>query len=241
MNTEWADHRYSFIIIFFKIFRFLSYYDKGRNMTHWGYYWKIKNSDHVAKSLCDWSNTIDSFRMFNKNNQPIVQMIKDSDRTSITIPAYKLIAKLQDDNSLTVTYDGGSYVIPVEKKTPNYGGYYYFFHCPQCAKRMRKLYCIQGKYLCRKCGNLGYYTQRLRPTERNLHMMFRIERYIKNKGGSVALGSYIDRRPLWMKQRRVKRLTNRLRKYDTKYSDALRTELLSWYPSKRADILMLVE
>lgn len=210
-------------------------------MTHWGYYWKIKNSDHITKSLCDLSDTIDSFKMFNKNNQQIVQMIKDSDRTSMTIPAYKLVAKLQDDNSLSVTYNGGNYVIPVEKKTPNYGGYYYFFHCPQCSKRMRKLYCVKGRYLCRKCGNLGYYTQRLRPTRRNFYMMMRIERYIKNKGGAVGLYGYIEKKPLWMKRRKAEQFSTRLYKYRKKESDALRIELLSWYPSKAASINMLIE
>ena len=71
--------------------------------------------------------------------------------------------------------------------------------------------------------------------------MFRIERYIKNRSGSVALDSYINRKPLWMKQGTVNRLNNRLHKYDKKYGDTLRTELLSWYPSKAASINMLIE
>lgn len=208
--------------------------------THWGYYWKIKRKNYETKALCDWHELIDSFKMF--KNQEMIQLTKESiDRTSITIPRFSLKAILLDNDSLSVTYRDGSYIIPVKKKPCNYGGYYYFFHCPQCSKRMRKLYCIGGKYLCRKCGNLGYYTQRLRPVKRNFHMMMRIERYIRNRGGSVNLSGYIERKPLWMKNRRKEQLSDRLYNYREKESNALRDELLSWYPSKREIILRHIE
>lgn len=211
-------------------------------MTHWGYYWKIKRSDYITKALCDWwPDTLDSFNMFNKKNRAVVQMIKESDRVSITIPSLNLVALLKDDDSLSVTYQDGNYVIPVEKKPCNYGGNYYFFRCPQCSKRMRLLYRKGAKYLCRKCANISYYTQTLRPSERNKYMLIKIERYIKDRGGEVSFDSYVQKKPLNMKQRKVKQLSDRLRKYDKKYINTLRSELISWYPSKTALIYRFIE
>lgn len=194
-------------------------------MTHWGWYWKIKRK-HEPKALCNsWHfSEIDSFRMF--KNKELIQLIKESsNRTSFEIPSYNLKATLLDNDSLNVTYNNGSYIIPVEKKPCNYGGYYYFFHCPKCKIRMRKLYCMQGEYLCRKCLNLGYLTQRLRTSNRHLIMANKIKMILENKSGSL------DRKPPWMKKKTFKNLKDKhFEYYEIKFGMALRNELMTYYP-----------
>ena len=163
-------------------------------MTHWGWYWRVKKQ-HRPKALCSSSRfmEIDSFSMF--RNKEIIRLIKESkDRTALEIPEYNFMATLQDDNSLKVRCNSGSYTIPVERKSCNYGGYYHFFRCPACMARMRKLYCIGGIYVCRKCAGLGYYSQRLRPSERYKMKSYHIEESIKRQGGSL------DQKPPWMKK-----------------------------------------
>lgn len=161
-------------------------------MTHWGWYWKVKRK-HKPKKLCSSLAVIDSFEMF-KYKEGLEWVRSSKDRICFKVFQNNVIAKLMDDYSLNVSYDRGSYIISAEKKTCNFGGHYYFFHCPQCDKRMRKLYLFEGKYLCRKCANLGYYSQRLRPSERNAYMSYKIKDFLKDRAGSL------DQKPPWMKQ-----------------------------------------
>jgi hypothetical protein len=46
----------------------------------------------------------------------------------------------------------------------NAGGHVYWFLCPGCGRRKRKLYLPSDEvvFLCRKCHNLGYRAQQLR-------------------------------------------------------------------------------
>lgn len=117
-------------------------------MTHWGWYWKYRKQ-HIPKGLCSWEswNTIDSFEIFNKNSEGLVWVRNSANKVLFEIfYPYKLKACLQADGSLEITSEAGCYIIPMEKKPCNYGGYYYFFHCPNqnCRRRMRKLYCLKG-------------------------------------------------------------------------------------------------
>lgn len=153
---------------------------------HWGWYWKIKRQDYQAKSICESyeSLKLDSFSMFNDYKRQVMPIRESADKCVLHIPGYNFKAYLQDNDDLLVVYRNGTYTIPVERMPCNYGGYYYFFHCPKCDKRMRKLYCFSGQYLCRKCGNLAYYSQRLRPTERLwLQHSDKITQKIKLRGG----------------------------------------------------------
>ena len=84
-------------------------------MTNWKWYWKVKKK-HTAKELCSWYSTINSFDLF-KSKQGIEAVRNSKDQISFEIPQYKLKAVLMNDDSLQVTYNDGSYVIPVEKKT----------------------------------------------------------------------------------------------------------------------------
>ena len=205
-------------------------------MTHWGWYWNVKNKNVPRRRLCSYSSLceIDSFKMF--NNYQLVELVRESsDKCSLYIPEYDLKAYLQDDDSLLVKYKDGFYVIPVEKKPCNFGGYYYFFHCPLCDRRMRKLYCLAGLYRCRKCENLAYYTQRLRSAERFTIMYLKIEGYIKNRGGALKLGcSYfeLDKKPPRMHRRTFQKLKDRVKYYDAKSGQALFEDARTWYGPK---------
>ncbi len=198
---------------------------------NWYWYWRIKKQ-HIPKSLCSafWLSEIDSFDMF--KHPEAVQLVKESaDKLSLSIPRYSLKAFLQDDDSLLVQYSGGSYAIPVEKKSCNYGGFYRFFHCPKCDKRMRKLYCVKGMYLCRKCANLGYYSQRLRPSERCKNASYDIENFLKNRGGSL------KQKPPWMKNSTFQKLRRKYVEYDEMAFNATDKELRDWY-GERAEYLI---
>lgn len=192
-------------------------------MTHWGWYWKVKMK-HKPKALCSRRSfmLIDSFSEF--KNKEAVQLIKESSNPVLfTIPRYELTATIQDDNSLIVQFNSGTYIIPVEAKSCNYGGCYYFFHCPECNARMRKLYCIKGKYLCRRCANLGYYSQWLSPSRRNLSMVINVKNYLEHRTGSMNI------KPPWMKQYTFQKLRRKYVKYDEKHCYAVHDELREWY------------
>jgi hypothetical protein len=200
-------------------------------MTHWGWYWKIKKK-HTPKELCSWSQfcELDSFDMFKR--QELVKLVKESkDRICLQIPKYNLVAILQDNDFFTVTYNNGSYTIPTEKKPCNFGGNYYFFHCPQCNSRMRKLYCVDGKYLCRKCAKLGYYSQRLRPSERFARQSYKVKEHLKNYAGSLEI------KPPRMKHHTFQRLRSRFVKYDEMQFNAECAEFRLWHGAKM-DLLL---
>ena len=195
-------------------------------MTHWGWYWKVKRQ-HTPKELCSWSKfcELDSFDMF--KSQELVELVKESkDRVCLQIPKYNLVAILQDNNSINITFNGVFYTIYVEKKPCNFGGSYYFFKCPMCNYRTRKLYCIDGKYLCRKCANLGYYSQRLRSSERFAWQKFKVLEHLKNYSGSL------DLKPPRMQRHTFQKLRIKFVKYDELQFNAACAELRSWHGSK---------
>lgn len=197
---------------------------------NWEWYWRVKKK-HTPKKSCSgfWLSEIDSFWMY-KSYQ--IKNIKESvSKLSLSIPRYELEAYLQDDNSLLVTYTKGSYRIPVERKPCNFGGYYYFFHCPKCDIRMRKLYCLEGQYLCRKCANLGYYSQRLRPSDRCLYMRSKVEKLLHNQSGSL------DKKPPWKKQHTFQKIRKKYLDYDEKYFYASQRELIALHNSSIANML----
>jgi hypothetical protein len=191
-------------------------------MAHWGWYWRIKKR-YTPKSLCSHFMAIDSFSMF-KFKQSI-----DACMGKVVIEAryYGLKATLLPDH-YSVQYDGGSYRIPIEKQSCNYGGFRYYFHCPKCTRRMRFLYCSDGLFQCRKCLNVGYYSQRLRPSERYLVMTIRIGKYIKLRGGDLDRGI----KPFGMHSNRFRRIVGRYRYCEDKSHQAIQRELRQWYGAK---------
>ncbi len=195
-------------------------------MTHWGWYWKVKKQ-HKPRKSCSAFITIDSFEMF--RNKEGVEWCRN--KVAYEIPRYNLKAILLN-SSYQVEYNEGSYSILFEQQACNYGGFRYFFHCPRCDKRMRILYCKDGKFLCRKCLNLGYYTQRLRPSERCLIMAMKVKESLKNRAG----GLY--RKPPWMKRKTFETLRERYFDYDDKWMEERDKEFIQKYPHLKHTIRM---
>ena len=195
-------------------------------MAHWFWYWKIKKQ-HTPRKSCSNFDLIDSFSMYN-NYKQVRSVRASADKCSLYIPRYELKAYLQDDDSLLVNYQNGSYLIPVEKKQCNFGGFYYFFRCPLCNKRMQKLYCLDGQYLCRKCGNLAYYIQRVIPSERFMLMQINIKNYIKNRGGNLEL----NEKPPRMHKKTFQKFKDQAAYYDAKWGLARYKEGRQWYGAK---------
>ena len=96
---------------------------------------------------------------------------------------------------------------------------------------MRKLYCLKGKYQCRKCANLGYLTQRFRPEGRCLDMGMKIEKKLKNQGGSLS------KRPVRMHCSTFKKLRKKYVVYDEKRFYAINKEIRIWYGSKSEEFI----
>jgi len=188
-------------------------------MAHWGWYWKVKHKDHVRKRLCEYLFCFDSFAIF-KNKE----LIKNY-RTKVgLIPEYGLEITLVDNHFHIAFKDGSSYDIPIEKQACHFGGYRCFFYCPKCDKRMRKLYLDNGLFLCRKCADLCYFTQTLRPSKRCLTMANKIKEKLESMGGSL------DKKPLWMKKKTFKALKEKYSEYrETKYQEEKIKELIEFH------------
>ena len=198
-----------------------------KRFTHWGWYWKVKNKHHQPRASCDWADEIDSFGMFNDYRQ--AEWVRESEsKISIEIPRYQLKAYLQDDDSLLVKHQGMPYVIPVERKPCNFGGYYFFFHCPRCKKRMRKLYCRGGYYMCRKCCNLSYYSQRVRSTVRFRMEARKVEKQVRLRGGNIEF----DEKPPRMHRKTFEKLKAKAKYFDARSNQENYKEARQWYGPK---------
>jgi hypothetical protein len=184
-------------------------------MTHWGWYWKVKKK-HRARLLCSSLTSIDSFKLYKGNKL-----------AGFSVQPFEIRAMLAED-CLRVTYRKRKdipYVIPIDRQPCNYGGFRYFFKCPFCQKRMRKLYLVQqSMFLCRKCINAAYYSQRIRPTDRFALMCMDIEKYIKSRGGNLEL----NEKPPRMHQKTFQKLKDRKAYYDAKSGQELYKEIRRW-------------
>lgn len=91
------------------------------------------------------------------------------DYSQLSITSYRKHLALTRPDSLVASYDhnGKAYRYNIELlKTPcNYGGYRYWWSCPQCCKRVGVLYCA-GIYVCRHCIGANYQTQLEQPWQR---------------------------------------------------------------------------
>jgi hypothetical protein len=185
-------------------------------MTHWGWYWKHKKK-HKSKTTCSALKSIDSF-----------ELLKIKTFGGFTIDPLN-IKVLLHENGLRVTYGKSAqhaYNIPVERQTCNFGGYRYYFRCPMCNMRMRKLYFTQRSlFLCRKCLNLSYDSQLLRPMRRYYHMTKKITSIVTQKGGDISINKKPPR--MWNKTFQV--LQNKHSYYEQMDRNAGNKELRAWY------------
>ena len=191
-------------------------------MTHWGWYWRIKKK-HCARKVCSNLLSIDAFKLYKGNTM-----------TGFGVSPLDIRADARPDH-LKITYrkrKEHSYTIPIDKLPCNYGGFRYFFKCPLCEKRMRFLYFAeQSLFICRGCLNLGYNSQRLRPSRRLGEQGEKIQKLIKDKGGDIC------KKPPRMHRSTWHALLDKKIDYEIRSEDALRDEVCQWYGPEAADFL----
>ena len=92
-----------------------------------------------------------------------------SDYLKLPISRYRAQLRHSDAESIEVNYTHRSkpycYSIQLSKSACHYGGYRYWWLCPQCSKRVSVLYCA-GLYVCRHCINAPYGSQLQQPVDR---------------------------------------------------------------------------
>jgi hypothetical protein len=123
-----------------------------RNFRNWSWYKYWRNKQHVPKITCENQVCLDSFLLFRQGEA----------QAQFTLPKQAIKGKLYGLVIKVVT-PSLSYSIPIDKQLCHFGGYRYFFRCPNslCNKRMRLLYLsLDGSFLCRQCLNLCYFSQR---------------------------------------------------------------------------------
>lgn len=182
-------------------------------MTHWGKYWK--RIGRKPKNLCDWYTCLDSFALF--KNKDFVGLTVSND--------YFKAEVIYEANCLRIILGDTVYCIPVEKQPCNFGGYRYFLRCPgkTCNRRMRKLYCYRGIFLCRKCLTLGYYSQRIVSSHRFSLLQRKLEDKLKEAGGSLW------KKPKSMHNKTFKMINDRHSAYEWKSEIALDEESFKYY------------
>lgn len=172
-------------------------------MGSWHMYWQNKN--HVPKKLCSQLPCYDSFAIFKE--KPLL----------LTDHCNRVYARLETDG-FRGSCGGWPFFLAVSKQPCHFGGFRYFFHCTNCAARMRKVYLYRGHFECRKCLNLGYTSQRLKPSDRFLETMHKLKGSLIYKNGGF---ENTDKRPRGTWNRTYKRITSRIDKLYWKSSMAL--------------------
>lgn len=99
------------------------------------------------------------------------------------------------------------YQVRLDYSSCNYGGLRPWFICPSCGRRVAKLFCRGGYFLCRHCHQLAYQSQSENRT-------FRVLRKVQNKrirlGGSVSTLEPLPGRPKGMHWKTYRRRRNEL-------------------------------
>jgi hypothetical protein len=96
------------------------------------------------------------------------------------------------------------------------GGERVYFLC-HCRRRVDFLYCARGRFACRKCQRLHYWSQALGPVHRRTHALIKRRRRLGQPQGSGLLADF-PAKPKWMRWRTYERLA----------AEARRRELDHW-------------
>lgn len=62
----------------------------------------------------------------------------------------------EENENLIAYYEKLGFEVSIDKMPQNFGGYRWWYKCPKCINRVKKLYLINGSFKCRKCHNLTY-------------------------------------------------------------------------------------
>ena len=86
----------------------------------------------------------------------------------------ELLAKSEGKHKIELTISNKyTQEVDITSTIGNFGGFVYWFICPGCKRRVKKVYLFQKEniFICRHCHHLAYRTQNLRD--------FRKTKYIK--------------------------------------------------------------
>lgn len=108
--------------------------------------------------------------------------------------------------TLSYIYLGKEYSCDLKvSNTPcTYGGYRYWWLCPQCSKRVSVLYCA-GLYVCRHCIGCNYHSQLQQPIDR---LFSRLHAIRQRLGWQAGIAHGIGERPKGMHHSTYNKLVN---------------------------------
>lgn len=149
--------------------------DKKYDSRYWYQIWRKKR--HIAKPLVSSFIKFDIHKIIkmNKNNFPF-SLVFSNEKMKIS----KINIIKETIEVFPMKYE--SYKLKIESAPCYFGGERYLIKCPCCMRRMKILYIIEGFFLCRKCLNAAYYTQKLVPSDRCLYMRGKVEDKLKERG-----------------------------------------------------------
>lgn len=144
------------------------------------------------------------------------------------------VQKLNETLHVSVYLIDGSQLLPVTARevqyttTPcHYGGGRWWLVCPcrSCLRRCVALFLYQGEFYCRRCLNLGYYSQRGGVAD---HIIERAARLRRKLGASESLQSPLPPRPRYMRKVKYQQLIAEIEETEFEWCDYLD----SWMASR---------
>ncbi len=124
---------------------------------------------------------------------------------------------------LAIPGHGVNDTILLTSSEPHYGGRRWWLTCPQCRRRVRKIYWSAGcpNFRCRKCRDLAYRSQRRRWFERQAQRIVKIKGQLGARGTATAPAAPTPLRPKGMRETTYWRLVGTLRNAERRYFEAL--------------------
>lgn len=121
---------------------------------------------------------------------------------------------------LVLSYHANSrnyrYLVPISTTPCNYGGVRYWFNCPNCQKRVAKLYFKQSMFYCRSCHALNYATQQDTKLDSTRLVMYRLRDKLGWEYDSVLMPIWKQHKPKGMHRTTFNRLVLRHDQLDHK-------------------------
>lgn len=128
-----------------------------------------------------------------------------------------------DNDKITVSYTRSyddkkfDYAIYFDKTKPHYGGVRYWFLCPNCNRRVMKLYAA-GMFVCRHCLNLTYESRQEAEHLRHLSQAVKICREL---GGDWFMDGGEPKKPKGMHWKTYHKKLEKMHHYEERANNEL--------------------
>ena len=96
----------------------------------------------------------------------------------------------------------------------HFGGQRIWLQCPACNDRVAKLYLCDGRFVCRKCGNLAYLTSSMASLERAKRQAMNVRRRVGESAAIIACP--FPERPPRMRHRTYELLKQLCERYEAR-------------------------